>query len=50
MLWGGIQNSGHAYLADEPGRVFDVLLFMQGADGRELLRFQRGPASWYEIR
>ncbi len=49
VLRGGIQNSAHAYLADEPGRVFDVLLFMQGGDGRQLFRFQPGPTAWYEI-
>jgi hypothetical protein len=49
LLRGGIQNSAHAYLADEPGRVFDVLLFMQGGDGRQLFRFQPGLAAWYEI-
>jgi len=45
----GILNSAHAYLADEPGRVFDVLLFMQGGDGRQLFHFQPGPGAWYEI-
>ena len=49
VLHSGIQNSAHAYLDDEPGRVFDVLLFMQGGYGRQLFRFQADFATWHEI-
>lgn len=45
----GIQNSSRTYLVDEPGRVFDILLFMQGKHGRYLFQFQPGPAAWYEL-
>lgn len=50
VLRDGIQNSKHAHLVDEPGRVFDVLLFMQGGYNRQLLHFEAGPAAWYEIK
>lgn len=48
VLASGIRKSKHKNLVDEPGRVFDVLLFMQGSDGRKLFEFTFSSA-WYEI-
>jgi hypothetical protein len=46
----GIKESEYPNLIEEPGRLFDVLFFMQGKKNNnvELLRFQ-GPERWYEI-
>jgi hypothetical protein len=50
VLKDGIMESEYRNLIEEPGRVFDVLFFMQGKQNNnvELLRFQ-GPERWYEI-
>jgi hypothetical protein len=37
VLRDSLLESQHPNLADEPGRVFDVLLFMQGAGSHQLL-------------
>jgi len=46
----GALNSEHARLAEDPGRLFDVLLFMQGSgDDYRLFRLQPSTRKWYHI-
>lgn len=46
----GISNSAFAKLVDEPGRVFDVLLFMQGSQRRPVLITLDPPSrGWYGL-
>ena len=43
-----VQKSSHSTLLDDPGRVFDVLLFMQ-ADNPPTLRLDCNFERWYEL-
>jgi hypothetical protein len=50
VLSPAIAASQFPQLLTHPGRVFDVLLFMQGNEREPLLiMFQKPPATWYEI-
>jgi hypothetical protein len=47
----GIRRSNYPELVDEPGRVFDVLFFMQENASVKLLEFQgSGLERWYDIQ
>lgn len=41
--------SNYPWLAAEPGRLFDVLLFMQGDAGRRLLALEPRNQRWYDL-
>jgi hypothetical protein len=45
----GIATSRYTGLLDEPGRFFDVLLFMQGDTRNPVLVSYHGPRTWYEL-
>lgn len=46
----GIRRSGRPELIQEPGRVFDVLFFMQGSSRETLrLRLQKNHSRWYDV-
>jgi hypothetical protein len=45
----GISTSRYKGLLDEPGRFFDVLLFMQGDNGNPVLVSYHGPQTWYAL-
>lgn len=36
-------------LIDHPGRLFDILFFMQGSEGKCLLRLEQANPKWYEL-
>ena len=48
VLRDSLLESQHPNLADEPGRVFDVLLFMQGAGSHQLLECVGDNMRWPE--
>jgi hypothetical protein len=43
----GISQSNHISLIDEPGRFFDILLFMQSRPASPVLVRYQGPERWY---
>jgi len=46
----GARSSSYPLLAEIPGRLFDILLFVQGSTRRTLLAFNNGdPSRWYEL-
>jgi hypothetical protein len=45
----GIAQSTRPALINDPGRFFDVLLFMQGNRGQPILLRNAGTAKWYEL-
>jgi hypothetical protein len=45
----GIAQSTRPALINDPGRFFDVLLFMQGHRGQPILLRNTGTARWYEL-
>jgi len=46
----GISSSNYRELLDEPGRFFDVLLFMQGDSNNPVLVSYHGSQRWYALR
>jgi hypothetical protein len=51
QLQEGLANSGFPGLKEEPGRVFDILLFMQGDDDNPILVTCEPPeGDWYKLR
>lgn len=50
VLSEGIRKSHYPELIEEPGRVFDILFFMQKNSSKQLLKFQHsGLGRWYEF-
>lgn len=49
LLDSAIKASRYPALVSEPGRVFDVLLFMQGSTGKTLLTLNPTASDWYRI-
>lgn len=47
-LTDAIRQSHRPKLVEEPGRVFDILFFMQGQSGELIFKFE-GPERWYEF-
>ncbi|SFB02369.1 hypothetical protein SAMN04515620_11312 [Collimonas sp. OK607] len=45
----GLSGSNHRALSVEPGRVFDVLFFMQGNPQQPILIQHHGANKWYEM-
>ena len=50
QLQESIQKSKQPRLSEDPGRIFDVLLFMQGSDNYEIFRFYTEGRRWYDLR
>lgn len=46
LLTGAAAHSHYPWLVDEPGRLFDILLFMQGSGAAPLLRFDPSFPPW----
>lgn len=46
----GIQHSQYPELVEEPGRVFDILLFMQARTEVPVLSYAGGNALWYDLQ
>lgn len=49
LLMNAINASNYRGLAKEPGRLFDILFFMQGLHGEMLLGFKPTVRHWYDL-
>lgn len=49
LLTGAAADSCYPWLVDEPGRLFDILLFMQGSRDIPLFRFTPTASKWYDL-
>ncbi|WP_241082640.1 hypothetical protein [Achromobacter xylosoxidans] len=49
LLIGAAADSHYPWLVDEPGRLFDILLFMQGSGGAPLFKFVPRVPNWYAL-
>lgn len=49
LLTGAAADSHYPWLVHEPGRLFDILLFMQGSGAASLLRFAPRVRSWHAL-
>ena len=50
QLLGGIERSHFGLLLQDPGRAFDVLLFMQGKWKSPLLTLHLDRERWYDLK
>lgn len=49
LLTGAAADSDYPWLVDEPGRLFDILLFMQGSAAMPLFRFAPTVPNWHAL-
>lgn len=49
LLTGAASESNYPWLVDEPGRLLDILLFMQGSAASPLFAFAPGVSNWHAL-